>query len=94
MNNELHKMKNLGKTSVLLLGAVGIRSAEQLRQHGPVGAYRKIKEKGLRTSKTLLYSIEGALLDLHWCDIPPDRKSRLDEELEQSQSAALAARRR
>ncbi|BBT18835.1 competence protein TfoX [Pseudomonas sp. 1D4] len=82
MNDELQNLKNLGKTSAQWLHAVGIHNASDLRRLGAVGAYRAVKARGFRASKVLLYAIEGALLDVHWNELPPGHKAQLNGELE------------
>lgn len=82
MNDELQDLKNLGKTSAQWLHAVGIHSAADLRRLGAVSAYRAVRARGFRASRVLLYSIEGALLDIHWSDIPSQRKEDLNKHLE------------
>ena len=82
MNDELQHLKNLGKTSAQWLHAAGIHSASDLRRLGAVNAYQAVRTRGFRASKVLLYAIEGALLDVHWNDIPPDLKAQLVSEAE------------
>lgn len=82
MNDELQHLKNLGKTSAQWLHAVGIHSASDLRRLGAVNAYQAVRTRGFRASKVLLYAIEGALLDVHWNDIPPERKDDLNKQLD------------
>ncbi|PWB31216.1 competence protein TfoX [Pseudomonas sp. SDI] len=82
MNDELQHLKNLGKTSAQWLHAVGIHSASDLRRLGAVDAYRAVRTRGFRASKVLLYAIEGALLDMHWNEIPLERKEALNQQLE------------
>ncbi|MFJ7886217.1 MULTISPECIES: TfoX/Sxy family protein [Pseudomonas] len=82
MHDELQHLKNLGKTSAQWLHAVGIHSASDLRRLGAVDAYRAVKARGFRASKVLLYAIEGALLDVHWNDIPTERKVFLNKQVE------------
>jgi len=82
MQDELQHLKNLGKTSAQWLHAVGIHSASELRRRGAVESYRAVKTRGFRASKVLLYAIEGALLDIHWNDIPPERKAFLNAQVE------------
>ncbi|MTI13617.1 TfoX/Sxy family protein [Sansalvadorimonas verongulae] len=79
---ELIEMKNLGKTSVQWLNAVGIHSPEQLKQAGAAAAYRKVKARGFRVSKVLLYALEGALLDTHWSELSQEHKDRLLKDVE------------
>jgi TfoX/Sxy family transcriptional regulator of competence genes len=76
MNDELQHLKNLGKTSSQWLHAVGIHSATDLRRLGAVEA------RGFRASKVLLYAIEGALLDVHWNELPPAHKAELNGQLD------------
>ena len=80
MNDELQHLKNLGKTSAQWLHAVGIHSANDLRRCGAVGAYRAVRARGFRASKVLLYAIEGALLNVHWSELPPRAQSRTERQ--------------
>lgn len=82
MNDELQRLKNLGKTSAQWLHAAGIHSAEDLRRLGAVEAYRAVRARGFRASRVLLYAIEGALLDIHWNKLPSDHKAALNHQLE------------
>jgi DNA transformation protein len=82
MNDELQHLKNLGKTSAQWLHAVGIHTVSDLRRQGPVNAYKAVRARGFRASKVLLYAIEGALLDMHWNDIPVERKQALNQQFE------------
>ena len=77
-------MKNLGKTSVQWLKAVGIQTPEQLKAAGAVAAYCKVKARGFKVSKVLLYALEGALLDRHWSELNEEHKTRLLREVEAS----------
>ncbi|RJG10477.1 competence protein TfoX [Pseudomonas cavernicola] len=82
MNDELQHLKNLGKTSAQWLHAVGIHSVTDLRRLGAVGAYRAVQARGFRASKVLLYAIEGALLNVHWNELPPAHKAELNGQLD------------
>ena len=88
MNDELQHLKNLGKTSAQWLHAVGIHNLSDLKRLGAADAYRAVKARGFRASKVLLYAIEGALLDVHWNDVPAERKEALNKQVE----GLLAAR--
>lgn len=81
MDDELQRLKNLGKTSAQWLHAVGIHTAADLRRHGAVGAYQAVRSRGFRASKVLLYAIEGALLDIHWGELSAARKAALNGQL-------------
>ncbi|HCS07115.1 MULTISPECIES: TfoX/Sxy family protein [Pseudomonas] len=88
MNDELQHLRNLGKTSAQWLHAVGIHNLSDLKRLGAADAYRAVKARGFRASKVLLYAIEGALLDVHWNDVPAERKEALNKQVE----GLLAAR--
>ncbi|MCK5895123.1 MAG: TfoX/Sxy family protein [Endozoicomonadaceae bacterium] len=74
---DLIELKNLGKTSVQWLNAVGIRNREQLQAHGAVNAYIKVRDRGFKVSKVLLYALEGALTDSSWKDLSEEVKNQL-----------------
>lgn len=86
MQSDLLAMKNLGNTSINWLHAIGINSYQDLREMGAVNAYIKIKRRGIRVSKVLLYALQGALMDIHWNDLPPDMKQQLLTEAQQLES--------
>ena len=88
MNDELQHLRNLGKTSAQWLHAVGIHNLSDLKRLGAADAYRAVKARGFRASKVLLFAIEGALLDVHWNDVPAERKEALNKQVE----GLLAAR--
>ncbi len=77
MATDLIELKNLGKTSVQWLNAVGVRTLEQLHEIGAVAAYCKVRDRGFKVSKVLLYALEGALIGAHWNELDPDHKARL-----------------
>ncbi len=81
MATNLIELKNLGKTSVQWLNAVGIRTLEQLHETGSVAAYCKVRDRGFKVSKVLLYAIEGALEGAHWNELNAEHKARLLQEV-------------
>ena len=84
MQSDLLTLKNLGNTSVNWLHAIGIHTREELAQIGPVQAYNRIRERGIKVSKVLLYALQAALLDVHWSELDSDLKRRLVEDAERS----------
>lgn len=83
--SDLITLRNLGKTSVQWLRAIGIHNAEDLRQQGPVAAYCAVRARGFRASRTLLFAIAGALQDIHWNQLSPEYKQHLLQQLEEFQ---------
>ena len=55
--------------SVNILRAVGINNYQDLSEIG-AEAYCRIKARGIHVSKVMLYALQGALLDMHWNDLP------------------------
>jgi DNA transformation protein and related proteins len=87
IHSELLSLKNLGMASVNILRAVGINNYQDLSDIGAVEAYCRIKARGIHVSKVMLYALQGALLDMHWNDLPPALKTQLVEEAEALEQA-------
>lgn len=82
-STRLADLKNIGVTVERRLHEIGIFTREDLERIGPAVAYRKMKTK--YPDVTLprcyyLYSLEGALRDVHWNNIPDAVKRRLSAE--------------
>lgn len=78
--SELARLKNLGPVSAGWLNAIGIYTKAELAALGAVAAYRRLKAAGYPVSLNLVYAIQGALMDLHWTDLP----AALRDELRQA----------
>jgi DNA transformation protein len=89
---ELMRLKNLGMASVNILHAIGINTYDELENIGAVDAYCKIKSRGIHVSKVMLYALEGALMDVHWNDLPVERKQQLVEQAERREHTLSAVR--
>lgn len=76
------KLRNIGPKSAAWLRQVGLRTAEDLRAAGAVGAFVKVRRAGFKPSLNLLYSLEGALQDCHWQELPEPRRAQLVAEYE------------
>ncbi len=82
--NKLVGLKNIGPTIAKRLNEIGVYNLDDLQVLGPAQAYKKIKAN--YPNKTIsvcyyLYSFEGALLNMHWDDLPEDRKKELLDEV-------------
>lgn len=80
----LRKYKNIGATIEKRLNEIGVTTIDDLAQVGAANAYIKIKEN--YPDKTLsvcyyLYSFQGALMDMHWDDIPQNIKDDLRKQI-------------
>ena len=80
------KLRNIGPKSAAWLRQVGLRSEADLVGVGAVEAFMRVRRAGFKPSLNLLYSLEGAIRDCHWQDVPEPRR----EELAQLAEAATA----
>ncbi|KTF29599.1 transcriptional regulator, partial [Xanthomonas vesicatoria] len=64
------RLRNIGPKSAAWLRQVGLRTQQDLQAVGAVGAFVKVRRAGFKPSLNLLYSLEGALTDCHWQDVP------------------------
>jgi DNA transformation protein len=85
LSNKLKGAKNIGATIEKRLNEIGVFSLADLAQMTPVKAYQNICEQN--TDKTFpvcyyLYSLQGALLDLHWDDLPKELKTELRKQVD------------
>jgi len=84
LKNSLKGAKNIGTTIEKRLNEIGVFSLVDLAEMTPERAYQKICE--CQPEKTIpvcyyLYSFQGALLDLHWKDLPNELKNELLEKV-------------
>jgi len=78
-NRELLALKNIGPTIARRLNGIGVSSEEDLRRMGPAEAYRRMqaREKSRLPVCYYLYSLEGALRNRQWDELPEEIKSKL-----------------
>jgi DNA transformation protein and related proteins len=77
---DLAELRNIGPTIENRLKEIGVRTRADLERVGAVNAYLRICAD--HANRTLpicyyLYSLQGALMDLHWDDLPEDLKEEL-----------------
>ena len=85
INSDLRKAKNIGVTIEKYLNEIGIFTLADLAEVTSVEAFKRIRKN--YPEKTIpvcyyLYSLEGALLDLHWNDIPSELKKELKDKIQ------------
>lgn len=78
-------MRNLGPVSMEWLKTIGVETREELETLGVVEAYLRIFDVGFKPSLNLLWALQGAVLDVHWAQIPQDMKNSLKAALERAQ---------
>ena len=75
--SELAQLKNIGEKTASWLIACGIETPEDLHQLGAVEAWERVSRKYPQMTLVGLYALQGAILDIHWNDLPPDMKAEL-----------------
>lgn len=83
-NRPLTDLVNIGAKIASRLETVGIHNEADLRSAGPVEAHRRLADAFPEESLPVcyyLYAFEGALHDLHWDAIGPERKKQLKDEI-------------
>jgi hypothetical protein len=70
-------LKNIGYKTAQWLDEIGIHTLEDMEKTGIPEIYAKLKENGHPVTVNLAYSLQGAILNIHWTGVP----SELREEL-------------
>lgn len=86
-NRPLKQLKNIGKTVEQRLNEIGIYCEKDLARVGPIEAYRRVKSRYPNSTMPVcyyLYSLQGALMDLHWDDLPAELKKKLQSQVRDS----------
>jgi DNA transformation protein len=86
---SLKNAKNIGATIEKRLNEIGVFSLADLAQMTPVKAYQSIcKQNPNKTFPVCyyLYSLHGALIDLHWDDLPTELKTELRKQVDRKRS--------
>lgn len=78
-------LRNIGPTSARWLTEVGIDTPQQLRRVGAAEAYRMIKAwRPWDVTLILLWALEGAIQDVDWMDVTPERRLELRREVDEA----------
>lgn len=78
-------MKNLGPKSTEWLASIGVHTLDDVAQLGVVETYQRVKAAYPdKVSLNLLYGLQAALLGIRWDELPPDIKSDLKRQVEES----------
>ena len=81
---------NLGQKSAAMLEKVGIRTREELEEIGAIEAYKKLKLAGETPGHSLVYAIEGALINRPWDALPTETRFRLKAMIEHADTVLEA----
>ena len=80
MSEELAQLRNIGPTVRKRLNEIGVFTRTDLQRIGAVKAYRRICENYPNQTIPVcyyLYSLHGALIDVHWDKLPEALKDEL-----------------
>ena len=70
---------NIGKVLELKLEAVGIHSLEELKEVGTEEAFLRLLSNNKNTSRSVIFSLEGAIMGVRWHKLDEGRKKELRE---------------
>ena len=86
MSNALRciaSLKNLGPKSAEQIVAVGIDGPDEIRELGAAEVFHRVKSRFPdSTSLNLLWALQGALMEVHWHDVPDEIKRQILAEAE------------
>lgn len=90
VRSDLAALRNVGPTVERRLNAIGIHSREDLLRIGSAQAYLKMQAQASGTLPVCfyLYSLEGALTDRHWNDLPAATKALLLKSVDRRKMGA------
>jgi len=88
------KLLNIGPKSEAWLRQVGVRTLDDLKQHGALGTFLKVKRAGFKPSLNLLYALAGAELGCHWTALTAEHKNELVLAVNASDDAIALAKKK
>lgn len=94
MSEDLAQLRNIGPTIRKRLNEIGVYTRADLQRMGPVKAYKRICQNYPNQTIPVcyyLYSLQGALMDAHWDELPEPLKNEL---YAQAKSRTRGAQRR
>ena len=77
---NLSSLMNIGPTIEKRLNEVGIHDRADLENVGPVETFRRVRTANPGRTVSVcyyLYSLQGALMGVHWDDVPEEQKTEL-----------------
>lgn len=98
-DKDKDKLSNIGPKSAAWLRQVGIRTIEDVREHGAMGAYLKVKRAGFKPGLNVLYALIGAERERPMNSLSPEEKAALvievgayDDAVKQSKKQVFEVR--
>jgi DNA transformation protein len=82
---KLSNLKNIGEVSEKMLNSIDVFTKEDIEDLGPVTIYFILKSRGFDVSMNMVYALQGAIMNLHWNELPSTVKNILVEQVETSE---------
>ena len=73
----MSRIKNIGPKSESWLNNIGIFTVDDVEAIGVVEVYKRLKLSRPNISLVMLYALQGAVMDMHWQEIPDDVREDL-----------------
>lgn len=86
------KPRHIGPKSAAWLRQVGIRTIEDIREHGALASYLKLKRAGFKAGLNVLYALVGAEQERPMNSLTPEEKAALVEAVAAYDEAQKAAK--
>lgn len=80
LDSPIEDLPNLGPKSSQWLRQIGVTTIADLKQLGPVVAYRLVKQRQPRVSLNLLWALSAGLKGHDWRTLTDQTKDRLRRE--------------
>ncbi len=71
---------SFGPVTTGWLKAIGVLTVKDIKDRGAVEVFRALVEQRFNPSVVMIYVLEGAILDIHWNQIPKERQEELKRE--------------
>lgn len=71
------QLKNVGPKGREWLASLELETLGDIERMGIPAIYHALKAQGRPVSANLLYALQGALLGIHWQDVPEEMKADL-----------------
>ena len=98
-DKDKDKLSNIGPKSAAWLRQVGIRTIEDVREHGAMAAYLKVKRAGFKPGLNVLYALIGAERERPMNSLSAEEKAALvievsayDDAVKQSKKQVFEVR--
>ena len=78
-------MKNMGPKSREWLASIGVHTMDDVANLGVVETYKRVKAAyPEKVTLNMLWGLQAALLGIRWDELPPEIKSELKRQIEES----------